>query len=120
MLLFALLLYLCLLIIIRTKIKLYYWNSITCDSTRYPPEYLIHHKFSVRIYGLITSPPGPERKLNILVYNDGYLAVANGKWEANNMAHESQVSTNRSLRLSEWEHYDEVMPTLVDMTTRIL
>lgn len=78
------------------------------------------HKFSVRIYGLIVSPPGPERKLNILVYKDGYLALAGQKWDSQNFAHESQVSTNRSLALSNWEHYDTVMPQLVDMSKKIL
>eukprot|EP00944_MAST-04C_sp_MAST-4C-sp1_P003186 g3186.t1 len=77
-------------------------------------------KFSVRVYGLVVSPPGPERRLNIFVYNDGYLAVAKQEWNVDDLSNECQVTTDRSLRLSEWEHYGAVIEKLYGATKRIL
>ena len=77
-------------------------------------------KFSVRVYGLVVSPPGPERRLNIFVYNDGYLAVAKQEWNVDDLSNETQVTSDRSLRLSEWEHYEAVMEKLYDATKRVL
>ena len=78
------------------------------------------HKFSVRVYGLVVSPPGPERRLNIFVYKDGYLAVAKQEWNVDDLSNESQVTTDRSLRLSKWEHYEDVIEKLYDATKRVL
>ena len=80
-------------------------------------------KFTVRVYALIYSPPGPERKIEIYVYNNGYFAPTKEKWSMENYSRESQISTNRDLsmgRLADWEHYDLVFPKLFRATGKVL
>ena len=80
-------------------------------------------KFTVRVYALISSPPGPDRKLDIFVYKNGYFAAAKEKWEATSISPDSQISTNRDLslgRLAEWEYYEALFPKLCQSTSKVL
>jgi len=77
-------------------------------------------KFTVRTYGMIVSPPGPERHLGIFVYKDGYIAQASAEWGAEDLGHESQITTARSKKLKSWDRYADTMPALTRATGEVL
>ena len=84
------------------------------------PMLLDGRKFTVRTYGMIVSPPGPERHLGIFVYQDGYIAQASTKWGAEDLDHESQITTVRSKKLKSWDRYADTMPVLTRATGEVL